>query len=580
MYTNIRSVQILISLLKQYGIKHVVLSPGSRNTPLAHSIEEDDFFCCYSIVDERSAGYFALGLAEALDVPVCVSCTAATATCNYMPAVQEAWERGIQLVALTADRDRYSMFHMEDQCIDQVDMYHGYVKKAVDIPAVRNQNDEWYCNRCINEAFQAVSHRGKGPVQINYHMPYSLEEMSVYPVKTLPATRKIDLFTGDIDWSDVQSELKKKKRILVVCGSGYKGTDSLRNALIEFQKRYDCAIVYECYSNIGCPSFIHEVGLGSVLNQTEIEQLKPDLIVSFGNVYYATIKGRFSAYRFPVEHWQIAIDGQLNDGYRLLTKVFECRPEEFFENMVKNAPTINSASYHLAWRERKEAMKLPELPFTNFSAIIELAKVIPPYSNLHMSVLDAIRLSDYVDFNQTVKCFANTGADGIDGAMSTMLGQGACDGNLSFLLIGDLSFLYDLNAIVNELPSNVRIFVINNYAGAEFHKNFGMEKIPTLNLHIAAGHHTKIEQCCSMTKMEYLCAGNADELAVALEQFVKEADHAKLLEVFTDADLDAKTLKKYWKENKDEDRKRSLKAFLMSILGRKRIELIKQFIRG
>lgn len=122
MYTHIRSVQILISLLKQFDIQHIVLSPGTRNTALAHSVETDEFFKCYSIVDERSAGYFALGISEALGVPVCISCTAATATCNYLPAMKEAYQRGIQLIALTADQDPYEMFHMEDQCINQVDI--------------------------------------------------------------------------------------------------------------------------------------------------------------------------------------------------------------------------------------------------------------------------------------------------------------------------------------------------------------------------------------------------------------------------------------------------------------------------
>ena len=112
MYSNIPGVQILLSLLKQHNIKHLVISPGTRNTALVHSVECDDFFTCYSVVDERSAGFFALGLSEELDVPVCVTCTAATATCNYMPAIKEAYERNIQLIALTADQDTYSKFHM------------------------------------------------------------------------------------------------------------------------------------------------------------------------------------------------------------------------------------------------------------------------------------------------------------------------------------------------------------------------------------------------------------------------------------------------------------------------------------
>lgn len=214
MYTHIKGVQILISLLKQYNIRHLVISPGTRNTALAHSVETDDYFTCYSIVDERSAGYFALGIAEALDEPVCVSCTAATATCNYLPAMKQAYERGIQLVALTADQDPYGMFHMEDQCIDQVDMFHGYVKCAVDVPMVRNEKDEWYCNRRINEAFPALNQGGKGPIQINYHMSYGLAEISTFDIEQLPETRKIQQYNTLQELLPLAKQLAQKKRIL------------------------------------------------------------------------------------------------------------------------------------------------------------------------------------------------------------------------------------------------------------------------------------------------------------------------------------------------------------------------------
>ena len=152
MYSSVKNVQILISLLKQHNIKYFVNSPGSRNTPLVHSIENDPDFTCFSIVDERSAAFFALGLSEALDEPVCVTCTAATATCNYAPAMKEAYERNIQLIALTADRERYELFQMKEQLINQVNMYNEFVKYAIDVPEVKNLDDELYANRIINEA--------------------------------------------------------------------------------------------------------------------------------------------------------------------------------------------------------------------------------------------------------------------------------------------------------------------------------------------------------------------------------------------------------------------------------------------
>ena len=123
MYTELKTYQIIIALLKKYGITHCVLSAGSRNVPFVHSIEEDPDFHCYSVVDERSAGYFALGLSQELNQPVVISCTSSTATCNYWPPVAEAFYQGVPIVVLTSDRDPEMLGQWEDQMINQVGMY-------------------------------------------------------------------------------------------------------------------------------------------------------------------------------------------------------------------------------------------------------------------------------------------------------------------------------------------------------------------------------------------------------------------------------------------------------------------------
>lgn len=551
MYTHIKGVQILISLLKQYNIRHLVISPGTRNTALAHSVESDEFFTCYSIVDERSAGYFALGLAERLDAPVCVSCTAATATCNYLPAIKEAYERGIQLVALTADQDPYGMFHMEDQCIDQIDMFHGYVKCSVDVPMVQNENDYWYCNRRMNEAFLALNHNKKGPIQINYHMAYGLSEISTFDVEQLPETRKISRYETDEAIFEISRLLKAKSRILVVGGSDLDVSNKLRQALQEFTRRYNSVAVCDNYANVYGESdrILNPKALGDVISFWQVKDLAPDLILSFGNVYYSTIKYFLPQYAKTSEHWQISTDGRINDGYHCLTKVFQCRPEEFFARMNLLSDGSSDGAYAKLWQKRLEQMREPELGFTNFYAIKTLGEQLPENAILHTSVLDSIRISNYVDLPSSVKCFANIGADGIDGALSAFLGQAESDKNLSFLIIGDLSILYDMNALLERIPSNVRIMVVNNFAGAEFHKNFGLERIPTIDQHVAAGHQIKIKQCCINSRFHYLSAETREELAQALSQFLSESNKPMLLEVFTNAPADAATLKEYWKIN-------------------------------
>lgn len=587
MYTHIKSVQILISLLKQFDIHHIVISPGTRNTALAGSIENDDFFTCYSIVDERSAGYFALGIAEALDVPVCVSCTAATATCNYLPAIKEAYERNIQLVALTADQNPYEMFHMEDQCIDQVDMFHGYVKCAIDIPKVLNAEDYWYCNRRINEALLELRHHEKGPVQINYHMHYRLDEICTYDVKELPTTRKIErIDIESCDFTSIISTLKNKRRILVVGGSNYDQTGNLRTQISLFMEKYNCVVVSDTYANVYIDNkkILNPGPLGDVITEDQISYLSPDLIISFGAVYYSTIKYFMSSYSQTAEHWQIAVDGMINDGYHCLTKVFEGKAEKFFER-VNCVNLHNDERYYNVWKQRLELMHFPELDFTNLSVIQEFCRWLPDKALLHTTVLDSIRMSNYVELKPGVRCFANIGADGIDGPVSTYLGQAYNEEALTYLLIGDLSLMYDMNALLQKVPHNVRILVINNYAGAEFHKNFGQDRIPTLNNYIAAGHNVQIADCCDNSRFDYLSAKNMEELKKQLNQFMVPGEKPKVLEVFTDADRDAKILKDYWSINRQEipgvkiSFKSKLKRVGRSVLG-KNTDKIKRIIKG
>ena len=289
MYTNVRNVQILISLLKQFNIKYFVNSPGTRNTPLVHSIEQDPFFKCYSIVDERSAAYFALGLSESLDEPVCVTCTAATATCNYMPAIKEAYERNIQLIALTSDRESYSMFHMQDQSINQIDMYKGYINYSVDIPSILNQADEWFANRSINEALLELNHTRKGPIQINYHVP----SWGAFCIKDIPKERKITRFDkNNFNWKEAKEKLSGKK-ILFFCWMNYNNSnEELKEKIKLFYNKYNVAVVFDNYANINEENYINASVFGDILTGKELNKLTPDIIITYGKVFYSPVKRR------------------------------------------------------------------------------------------------------------------------------------------------------------------------------------------------------------------------------------------------------------------------------------------------
>ena len=345
MYSAIKQIQIIVSLLKQYDIRNVVISPGTRHVPLVHCLEIDPFFTTYSIVDERSAAYFALGLSESLNEPVAVTCTSATATCNYLPAIQEAFERGIQLLALTSDRARYQRFNGENQCINQVDMYKPFVRYSVDLPNVKNDEEYWYCNRCVNEALIELNHHGKGPVQINFLQPLTLEELSSFTVKEISETRKIKLHQTDVNWDDVKVYLSQKKRILVASGQNTVN-EELNRTLNEFSNNRNVVVTKDHFSNLSGEHFIHAPYLSVILNSEEIISFKPDLIISYGTKVFSEIIVRYR--NCGIEHWHIDPEGRINDITRTLSAVYEMKPSEFFSKA--NPSLIGDNAYLKMWR--------------------------------------------------------------------------------------------------------------------------------------------------------------------------------------------------------------------------------------
>ena len=313
MYSSVKNVQMLISLFKQHNIKYFVNSPGSRNTPLVHSIENDPDFICFSIVDERSAAFFALGLSEALDVPVCVTCTAATATCNYAPAMKEAFDRNIQLITLTADREQYELFQMKEQLINQVNMYNEFVKYAIDVPEIKNKNDEIYANRIINEAILELNHNGKGPIQINYRVI----DWGNFLVKEIPKQRKINrIGKNQLNNENIKKKLKEKNRIIFYIGMDIDENNELSTLLNKVEREYNCVVLCDNYSNINGENFINASVLGDFITEKEMKNLMPEIIITMGTVFYSPIRNHFFFFFFKFEHWHIAIDGVINDAFK------------------------------------------------------------------------------------------------------------------------------------------------------------------------------------------------------------------------------------------------------------------------
>ncbi|MBX9033591.1 2-succinyl-5-enolpyruvyl-6-hydroxy-3-cyclohexene-1-carboxylic-acid synthase [Gordonibacter massiliensis (ex Traore et al. 2017)] len=543
MYTELKAYQIIISLLKEYGIRRCVLSAGSRNVPFVHSVEEDPFFECYSIVDERSAGYFALGLAQESGEPVVISCTSSTATCNYWPPVTEAFYQGVPLVVLTSDRDPAMLGQWEDQMIDQAGMFDRHVRKSVNLPIVNDHDDFLFCQRLVNEALLELDHRGTGPVHINVPMK---SYNNSFNVRELPRVTRIRCVEERDDWAPYAEMLAGAKRVLVVAGQTTGASPELAEALDRFCRSCNVAVAAELMANIPRdhafnPTLCMEY---RYITEKKFSEFVPDIVISFGGNMTAGLKDMLRKKAGCFEHWSVREDGSVCDMYKSLTTIFECTPEAFFGGMADAlAGGSNDGEYLASLKTYEASAAVPELPWSNVLAIREVVERIPSGSILHLAINNAIRITNFFELNPGIKVYANIGTHGIDGPVSSLLGQAAADGKPAYLVVGDLAFFYDMNALrIRHVSDKVRILFLNNQGGEEFYYN-RMWKNEASDLHTTARHHTKGEGWIRECGFRYLSARNEAELDAALEEFFDDgAEEPIILEVFTEMCSDSEAL--------------------------------------
>lgn len=563
MYTADPSNQIVVALLKKFGIHHMVLSAGTRNIPFVYSVENDPFFKCYSVVDERSAAYFAIGVSQMTGEPVVVSCTSSTATCNYYPAVAEAFYQNVPIIVLTGDRHPYYLGQMEDQMIDQVGMYRRFCKKSVTLPFVKNEEDFWYCSRLVNEALLELDHHGKGPVHIN--VPF-YSDWADFSASKLPEVKKIDRYNiWQLKQND-QDIMEIDKRYLVICGQKPEKDEELDKELVEFSHKYNSVIIKEHMSNINVPGAMN-INLFCEANADKVlDEVNPDVIITFGGNYTTSIKYILRNSERKMEHWDITQSGLVCDTFRKETKIFEGTPELFFR--WANSMPFNSKNKIESKENWFKINTQQPLDFSNLSVIRSLAKSIPNGSVLHLSILNSIRLMQYFEIPNDVRVFANIGTDGIDGCLSSLVGQASVTDKLAFLVIGDLSFFYDMNALrINCIKNNIRIIMINNHGGAEFQLSTGVRRDPTIDLHTSARHATVARGWVESVGFEYIAAHTQKEFEDSLAHVCDcELKRPVFVEVFTDMKTDADTIKNFRTQNSSEDGtdliKKKLKSFV------------------
>ena len=582
MYTELKNYQIIIAMLKKYGIRHLVLSAGSRNVPFVHSVESDPFFKCYSVVDERSAGYFAIGLAQELNEPVLISCTASTASCNYYPPVAEAFYQNVPLVILTSDRNPEMMGQREDQMINQVGMFDRHVRKSVNLPLINNKSNENYCERLLNEALLELNHNGtSGPVHINVPMD---SYNRTFNVKVLPDVRNITRYSlsNKKEWEPLVEKLVTSKKILVICGQKNNVSEELNNRIKDFFERFNCAVIVDHMSNVNFDNGINSIVSmdDNYINIPMINKLMPDVVISFGGQVFSGLKGQLRKNYDKFEHWLITEDGMICDLFRGLKNIFECRPEEFFEYFISNSSEQhqNDMNYYNQLNNFNNSIKIPEIKYSSMYAIKTVVENIESNSILHLSINNSIRIANFFKINKNIKVYANIGTYGIDGCMSTFIGHSvASPEKKAFLIIGDLAFFYDMNSLrLNSIGDNAHILLINNHGGSEFYYN--KTRVDELgDLHTTARHNTKAEGWVKENNFEYISASNKEEFDNNLNKFLN-SKNSILFEVFTEMSTDAQNIHNFYDYSKPHDIKTDLsrksKDFVKKNIGQEKAKKI------
>ncbi len=573
LYTVQENVRIVIALLKQYKIRHIVVSPGGTNIPISQAVQDDPFFHCYSVPDERSAMYFAIGLHLQTGEVIATSCTSAQATRNYVPGLTEAFYKHTPILAITTAKLERFQYQDYMQAPDQCSLPKDSVKKTYDLPPVTDDNTRIQVYHNAKEAMLETTHRNSGPVQLNIRIIDA--QQGQFENIELPSIRPLKRYMAWDEWGDCNLNGKK---VLIVVGEHRPFSEKQQNAIDSFCDSYNAVVYVNHLSNYNGK---YSIQANLLVTCGGFAQLKPDILITIGGQtgdysIYGSLKSIGNA-----EHWRIAEDGEYVDTYCYLTKIFEC-PDWFFFDKMKRPCSVEH-SYYEEWNKLNVGMNFDvEIPFSNLYTAQQLYKLIPNNSIMNFAILNSLRCWSYFPLDSSIQGFANVAAFGIDGCNSMLIGESINTKELCFIVTGDLAFFYDMNSLgIRHIKNNVRVLLINNGGGGEF-------KIMTRNwkqdVHVDAfisanGHNGSAKGWAENCGFQYLTASSKDDFNIVKNTFVNRSDKPILLEVFTLEDDEVLAMNEFIAANHIETAQKRVNKVLKNIIGETGIKVVKQILK-
>lgn len=549
-YSSKRSIQLLGHILKAYGITDVVISPGSRNAPLAIHFGEMDAYNTFSIVDERSAGFVALGMAMSTKKPVAITCTSGSAAANYYPAVTEAFYANVPLLILTADRPTDFVDIFDGQTIRQKALYQQHSYGDFELTEDSRDSSGEINAEIIKKAVELCLEK-RGPVHINIPLEEPLydlvTELPLFPaVESTLQKRSYDIPARLI------AEWNTARRIMILVGTrDYSPT--LEGLLGQMVKNHSVVVLSEVNSNLHHDKFFTHIDRYILnIDGNDSNNYGPDLLITVGqNVVSKKVK-QFLRKARPKAHWHIDEIWQPDTYFALKEKIMTVA-EDFFFRLI-NHVRLEPSPYYNLWsvlKERQDARHkafAKTVAFSDFYLFSQLPKWVPEHYNIHFSNSSAIRYAQLFELTNK-RIFCNRGTSGIDGSTSTAMGFAIKNENPTLLVTGDLSFFYDINGLWNGyIPPATRIIIFNNGEGNIFKIIPGPTNANSnvLDEFIATTHHRTAELLAKHFGFSYARADDEESLDRTLANFFKPGATPQILEVFTADRNNADILKQYF----------------------------------
>ena len=561
MYSNKENVNILTSLLLEYGVSDAVVCPGSRNAPIVHNLSVCEAIRCRPVTDERSAAFYALGLAIATRRPTVVCVTSGSALLNVMPAVAEAAYQHVPLVVISADRPQQWIDQLDGQTIPQSDALGRFVRKAVQLPEPHNDEERWLCRRLVNEAMHLATCRQGAPVHINVPISEPLFEFSTEQLPQLSRFNNIKRAAINDASMDMPDAFHEAKRPMIVIGQLAHGTIS-HETIRSLSEKY--VVMSEPLSS---PSYMtihfdeavrYIVSDNSSINDDEDDKTAyyPDYVIYVGDTLVSKPARRFLRNAKAPSCLITPDAADIHDPLMTLTDIVECDTDSInalLASLCEAPDTDERCRFHDRWQSFLDACAAHADAYApEYSQMATVKYFEEQLADLdidicvHYANSSAVRLA-CIYAQHYVWC--NRGVNGIEGSLSTAAGFSLATHDMTVCVIGDLSFFYDQNALWNSnLRGNLRIILLNNRGGGIFRQLPGLSDSPAADDLVMASHENTAQGICTQNDIGYMSAKNMDEMQIGIVTLLtRESERPMLLEVFTDSNDDVKALEKYFK---------------------------------